>query len=101
MIKEAINLLFGPTEPKGKNNRLIAAIARWRDEERFASEEEAEQVLQQLLDPVAQRRVESIDNYLSSWETFAHNLRICCFSDKPNNIDCWQRYAENHSAAER
>lgn len=97
LTKEAIMMLFGPSEPAGKSNRLIAAIARWREEERFASEEEAEQVLNQLLSQVAQQQQASIDSFLASWQHFASTLRICSFSDKPGNMACWQRYADNHS----
>jgi hypothetical protein len=96
LIKEAMIMLFGPTEPTGKANRLVAAISRWRDEERFSSEEEAEQVLKQLLNQVAEHQQEDIDRFLSKWQQFAKALRICCFSDKPDNLTCWQHYADNH-----
>ncbi len=97
MIKEAINLLFGPSEPTGKHNRLITAISRWRGEERFASEEEAEQVLKQLLGQIVQQQQEGINSYLSAWQQFACSLRVCCFSDKPTNMQAWQRFADNHA----
>lgn len=97
MIKEAIGMLFGPSDPSGKSNRLIAAICRWRDEDRFASEEEAEQVLTQLLGQVALQQQELIDSYMEEWREFSRTLRICSFADKPNNIHCWQRYADNHA----
>ena len=97
MIKEAITMLFGPSEPSGKSNRLVAAIARWRDEERFASEDEAEVVLNQLLSQMAQQQHQTIDNYVSAWRQYARAIRVCTFSDKPNNLFCWQRYADNHA----
>lgn len=97
LIREAINMLFGPNEPRGKSNRLVAAIARWRDEERFASEEEAETVLKQLLTQLAEQQQEAIDKYLQDWQRFASLLRICCFCEKPDNMAAWQRYAGNHS----
>ncbi|WP_101759662.1 DUF2971 domain-containing protein [Oceanicoccus sp. KOV_DT_Chl] len=97
MIKEAINMLFAPSDPTGKNNRLVAAVARWREEERFASEEEAEQVLNQLLSQIANQQQESIDKYLAEWQRYARTLRICCFSDKPANIYSWRSYADNHA----
>lgn len=96
LIKEAINMLFGPNEPRGKSNRLVAAIARWRDEERFASEEEAETVLQQLLGQLAEQQQLEIDKYMQAWQQFARSVRICCFCDKPTNMAAWQRYADNH-----
>lgn len=97
MIKEAIMMLFGPSQPTGKNNKLIAAISRWRDEERFASQDEAEVVLRQLMTQIAQKQQKNINAYLSDWQQFASSKRICSFSDKPNNLFCWQRYADNHS----
>ena len=97
MIKEAISMLFGPTEPSGKSNRLVAAVARWRDEERFGSEEEAAQVLKQLLGQISQQQHEAIDTYMASWRQFSRTLRICSFSSKPANQYAWQRYAENHA----
>ncbi len=97
MIKEAIGMLFGPSDPTGKSNRLVAAVARWRDEERFGSEDEATQVLNQLLSQIAQQQQESIDTYMTAWRQFSSSIRICSFSDKPNNMVAWQRYGENHS----
>ncbi len=90
-------MLFGPSEPSGKSNKLVAAVARWRDEERFGSEEEAAAVLKQLLSQVAQQQQESINAYLATWQQFSRELRICCFSDKPANMSAWQRYADNHA----
>jgi hypothetical protein len=97
IIKEAISMLFGPIEPSGKSNRLVAAVARWREEERFGSEEEAEQVLSQLLGQIAQQQQQSIDSYMAAWQQFSSALRVCSFSDKPTNRHAWQRYGENHA----
>ena len=97
IINEAISMLFGPTEPRGKHNRLVAAISRWRSEERFTSESEAKQVLKQLLEPIAKQRWKGIKNHLEEWLQFASSLRICCFTDKPTRMHAWQRYADNHA----
>lgn len=97
IIKEAINLLFGPTEPSGKQNRLVAAIARWREEERFASEDEAGDVLKQLLAQIAEQQQQAISEYSGQWVDFAQRVRICCFCDKPTNLNAWQRFGDNHA----
>ncbi|MBL4827744.1 MAG: DUF2971 domain-containing protein [Spongiibacteraceae bacterium] len=97
IIKDAINMLFGPTEPKGKSNRLVAAISRWRDEDRFASEEEASIVLKQLLGQVAEQQIQTIDSYVSAWKEFASSIRICSFCEKPGNMSAWQRFGDNHN----
>lgn len=96
LINEALAMLFGPNEPTGKNNQLVAAISRWRDEDRFASEEEAEQVLKQLLSQVANHQQKDLNHFVSNWKQFAQALRICCLSDKADNIACWKHYASNH-----
>lgn len=96
VIKEAISMLFGAREPTGKSSRVVAAIARWREEERFASEEEAEGVLQQLLGQMLQQQQEQIDKYIADWQQFARAVRICSFCDKPTNQTAWHLYADNH-----
>lgn len=97
VIKHTAGLLFGRDEPTGRNNPLIAAIVRWRDEERFTSEEEAEEVLKQLLGQLVQQHQGRIDEEVKTWQQFAQSLRICCFCDKPGNMSAWQRYADNHA----
>jgi hypothetical protein len=97
VIKDAIGMLFGPSEPGGKANKLIAAICRWRAEDRFASEDEAEVVLKQLLGQITEQHYVSIDTYIADWEAFAKNIRICSFSNKVDNMSCWEAYAANHS----
>jgi hypothetical protein len=97
LIKETVSMLFGANEPTGKGNRLIAAISRWRNEDRFSSEEEAEQVLQQLLAQMAEKQYKTITNHIQQWQQYASQLRICCFSAKPTNMHAWQRYGDNHN----
>jgi len=97
LIKEAISMIFSPNDPTGKDNSLIAAIARWREEDRFSSEEEAEKVLSQLLGQIANQQFEHLVSYMDEWKQFAGNLRITAFSDKPDNMHSWQRYADNHA----
>ena len=97
VIKDAITMLFGPNEPTGKSNKLVAAIARWRSEDRFQSEDEAEVVLRQLLGQIVEQHYITIDAYMSEWREFAAGLRICSFSDKPDNMVNWLQYGSNHS----
>lgn len=96
-ISEAVHLLFGHEEPSGRSNRLIAAIARWRDEERFGSEEEASGVLEQLLGQMLTQQLDDIKQFMAAWKSYARQLRVCCFADKPNNMYNWHQYADNHS----
>lgn len=96
-ISEAVHLLFGHNEPSGKSNRLIAAIARWREEERFGSEDEASGVLEQLLGQMLSQQQEDIKKFLAAWQGYARQLRVCCFADKPGNMYNWYKYADNHS----
>lgn len=97
LTKEAISMLFSPSDPSGKNNSLVAVVSRWRDEDRFASEEEAEKVLSQLLGQIAPQQFEKVVSYMDEWKKFSSSLRVTSFSDKPNNIHSWQRYADSHA----
>lgn len=94
--REALILLFGPNVPTGRHNRLVNVMARWREQERFCDEEEAKTVLTDLLGQIAELQEKQIEQYLLDWRKFARTTRIACFSEKPNNIPSWQRYADQH-----
>lgn len=96
IVQEAVNMLFSPAGPSGRGDKIVATILRWRNEERFSSEEEARPVLKQLLGQTAEQQQINIERYMAAWRFFARTTRICSFSSKPNNMLCWQRYAENH-----
>jgi hypothetical protein len=95
-IKTAISMIFAREAPKG-NAPLLAAIRRWRDEERFNSPEEAENVLQELLSQMVDQRQEAINKIMSDWQDFTKKLRICCFCSKWDNLVDWQLRATNHA----
>lgn len=97
MIKAAIVMLFGPNESMERSNKLVAAITRWRNEERFDSEQEAKAVLEHLFSQVAQQQINNADKLMAHWKQFAATTRVCSFSSKLDNMRCWQRYADNHS----
>lgn len=96
LIRQVVVMLFGPEAPSGYGSRLLATIKRWRDEERFASEEEAISVLRGLLGQLAEAQARLIDNYLSEWRQFARHIRINCFVERHTSLHCWERYADNH-----
>ncbi|BFM14613.1 hypothetical protein R50073_07960 [Maricurvus nonylphenolicus] len=94
-IKMASAMIFGKDAPRG-GTPLMAAIRRWRDEERFASPEEAEDVLRELLSQVVDQRQAILDQVMTDWRKFARTLRICSFSAKPDNLSAWQNFSDNH-----
>ncbi len=94
-IKTATALIFAKEVPRGQTP-LVTAIRRWRDEERFASPEEAEDVLKELLSQVVDQRQSAIDQMMMDWRQFTRSLRICCFSARPDNIAAWRQYAAQH-----
>ena len=95
ITQEAMAVLFGGAQTTG-NNELVQALKRWQYEGRFDNEQEAEGVLKQLILPIAQQQQKAVNQYLQDWQQYAKNIRICCFSDNPKNIPCWQRFADNH-----
>jgi hypothetical protein len=96
LLREALILLFGPEVPSGRHNRLVNIMARWRQQERFCDEQEADTVLRELLGQIAEIQARQVDEYMEEWRRFARNIRIACFVEKPGNIAAWQRFASNH-----
>ena len=99
LLQSAINaataMIFAKDAPRG-STPLPAAIRRWREEERFASPEEADEVLKELLSQMVDHRQLQIDKTMTDWRRFTRNLRICSFSSKPDNLTAWQHYADGH-----
>lgn len=96
LLREALIMLFGPDVPTGRHNRLVNIMARWREQERFCDEQEADTVLRELLGQIAEIQARQVDEYMVEWRAFARTIRIACFAEKPNSIACWQRFAANH-----
>jgi len=96
MVKLASGMIFARDEPHGIAP-LPRAIRRWRDEERFDTPEEAEEVLVELLGQMVDQRYNEIQDILLDWREFARNTRVCSFSAKPTNMLAWERYADAHT----
>lgn len=94
-IKLTSSMIFAPEQPKG-DSPLVNAIRRWREDGRFASAEEAQPVLRDLLGKMVMSRKEQLDLAHRQWQDHARNLRICCFSSKADLIPAWQQYADQH-----
>lgn len=97
LLREALIMLFGPDAPTGRHNRLVNIMARWREQERFCDEQEADTVLRELLGQIAEIQARQVDEYMAEWRAFALAARIACFAEKPNSVACWQRFAANHT----
>ncbi len=96
LLREALIMLFGPNTPTGRHNRFVNIMARWREQERFCDEDEAQVVLRELLGQIAEIQTRHVDEYMLQWRNFARSTRIACFAEKPNNVACWQRFADHH-----
>ncbi|HET8711435.1 MAG TPA: hypothetical protein VFM32_08670 [Spongiibacteraceae bacterium] len=96
LLREALIMLFGPDVPTGRHNRFVNIMARWREQERFCDEAEAQVVLHELLGQIAQIHARQVEEYMREWRRFAHSARIACFSEKPHNVASWQRFADHH-----
>lgn len=91
----AISMVFAKDAPRG-NSPLLNVIRRWRDEERFTSPEEAEDVLRELLSRMVDARQSVIDKVMSDWRQYSRSLRICSFTAKADNLSAWNRFSDNH-----
>lgn len=97
LLREALIMLFGPEPPTGRSNKLINVMARWREEQRFCDEQEANSVLRELLGQIADLQARQVDELMADWRRYARMARITCFSERPQQVECWQRYADNHA----
>lgn len=98
VIRTATGMIFSREEPRSQSP-LATVIRRWRDEERFASPEEAEEVLTELMSRMVDQRQATIDETMADWRRFTRELRLCCFSTKADNLPSWQRFADSHRGA--
>ncbi|WP_339899932.1 DUF2971 domain-containing protein [uncultured Gilvimarinus sp.] len=98
VIRAACGMIFARDEPRG-NSPLSMVIRRWRDEERFASPDEAEEALHELMARMVDQRQSEIDEMMSDWRQYTRALRICSFSTKADNLTAWQYYADCHRGA--
>ena len=95
VVKMSVAMIFGKDDPKG-NTPIINALKRWRDEKRFTSQEEAQEVLTGLATQMATPHKDVTDKIAADWTSFASTIRICCFSEKIDNIQSWRHFADNH-----
>lgn len=94
-IKLASSMIFAPEQPKG-DSPLINAIRRWREEERFASAEEAHGVLRELLGKMVDYRQAQLEMAMAKWQEYVRKVRICSFCAKADNVTAWELFGENH-----
>lgn len=94
-LRAAVSMIFSADQPRG-NSPLVTVIRRWRDEERFATTEEAEEVLRELMARIVDQRQQEIEELLTRWRHFTRHLRICCFSTKADNLACWRQFGDSH-----
>ncbi|PCH58638.1 MAG: hypothetical protein COC19_08335, partial [SAR86 cluster bacterium] len=94
-VKATLGLIFSRDDPKGMSP-LVKAVRRWRAEDRFDSEEEAQEILTELLNSMVTQRVPKILEVLQDWKVYASNLRILCLSSDHENPDLWYKFANKH-----
>ncbi|BFM06444.1 DUF2971 domain-containing protein [Halioxenophilus aromaticivorans] len=94
-VKHAVNLIFCPDRPGG-STPILQAIRRWRSEDRFASPDEADEVLRGLLKPLVNARDEYNQRLMQNWRSYCMRLRLCCFSSRLNNPMAWQQWGNHH-----
>ncbi len=95
VLRSVTGMIFSPDDPRG-SAPLMTVIRRWREEERFATPEEAQEVLRELMGRMVDQRLEDLDEVMADWRRFTRQLRICCFSAKTDNLICWRQYADQH-----
>lgn len=96
LLREALIMLFGPEPPTGRNNRLVNVMARWREQQKFIDEEQAHDVLQDLLGQIAKIQIDHVRTYMEEWRRYATMVRVVSFSEAVDSLPCWERFADGH-----
>jgi hypothetical protein len=96
LLREALIMLFGPEEPTGRHNRLVSVMARWREQQKFIDEDQAHEVLRDLLGQIADIQAQKVKDYLREWHSYATLARIVCLSESVDSLPCWDRFADQH-----
>lgn len=65
-VKSTLGLIFSRGDPMG-SSPPIKAIRRWRSEDRFDNEEEAQEVLSELLTSMVQHRESEMLRLMRDW----------------------------------
>lgn len=94
-VKLSTSLIFSDEKPKGETP-LMTAINRWRDEGRFNSPQEAENVLKDLLGRMVSQKEEQLHASLQKWQMFVESVRTCCFCASPDLPLAWEKFADQH-----
>jgi hypothetical protein len=97
LIRQVVVLIFAQKAPDPPDNTLTRAICRWRDEQRFDIEEEAEEVLRDLLERMVEQQEDSINELMHDWQQYARHVRVCRFFEKNNSLHTWEVFADQHA----
>ena len=79
-VKSTLGMIFSRDDPKG-SSPLLKAVRRWRVEDRFDSEEEAQDVLSELLLSMVQQREPEMLSLMREWQQFSRSVRILCLTE--------------------
>ncbi|MFK7864477.1 MAG: hypothetical protein AB8B95_09675 [Pseudohongiellaceae bacterium] len=94
-VKKTLGLIFSRDDPSG-NSPLIKAVRRWRAEERFDTEDEATEVLTELLASMVRQRDPELSQIRDDWNDFSSKLRILSLNESHENLSLWQNQADGH-----
>lgn len=97
LIRQVVVLIFAQKAPEPPYNTLTRAICRWRDEQRFDIEEEAEEVLRDLLERMVEQQEDNINELMHDWEQYARHVRVCRFFEKNSSLHSWEVFADQHA----
>lgn len=95
-VKKTLALIFSRDDPSG-NSPLIKAVRRWRAEERFDTEDEASEVLTELLASMVRQRDPELSEIKRDWENYSSRLRVLCLNESHENLALWENQGDRHT----
>jgi len=96
LVKAVVAMVFAKNGPTAPYNTITTAICRWRNEERFDSQEEAEDTLRDLLAQVSIQHMDKVEGLFQQWQEYVVTTRIARFSGSNTILPNWRNLADCH-----
>lgn len=96
VTKEIVTMVFALNDPTGQQTTIKNAVRRWREEDRFHSEEEATDALTNLVAPLIDKHFTDIQHMIKLWRLYTANARILCMSENYKDLNLWENRGDNH-----
>lgn len=97
VIKALLRMIFAPNDPQGAPDHPIRRVVmRWRSQDRFSNEEEAEESLREMTRSMTSTHYERVLEYHKKWINILSRQRVLELSECADSLHTWDDWADAH-----